>query len=78
MTSEDFSQYGRAGVSAVLLHIGAVSPAALGSGQKLPELHSPFWAPELEPTLGALVSAEVIMLTELLRTQSRDAALGAH
>ena len=75
MTSEDFSQYGRAGVPAVLLHIGAVSPAALASGAKLPDLHSPLWAPELKPTLGALVSAEVIMLTELLRTQSPDAAL---
>jgi hippurate hydrolase len=69
MTAEDFSQYGRAGVSAVLLHIGAVSPAALASGEKLPDLHSPFWAPELEPTLRALVSAEVIMLMDLLGTQ---------
>jgi hippurate hydrolase len=69
MTAEDFSQYGRAGVPAVLLHIGAVSPAALASGKKLPDLHSPFWAPELEPTLGALVSAEVIMLMDLLGTQ---------
>jgi hippurate hydrolase len=29
MTSEDFSQYGLAGVPAVLLHIGAVDPAKL-------------------------------------------------
>ncbi len=66
MTSEDFSQYGRAGVPAVLLHIGAVSPAALASGRPLPDLHSPEWAPELEPTLRSLVKAEVVMLTELL------------
>ena len=38
MTSEDFSVYGRAGVHAVLLHIGAVNPAALASGAKLPEI----------------------------------------
>ena len=69
MTSEDFSQYGRAGLSAVLLHIGAVNPAALAKGDKIPDLHSPFWAPELEPTLRALVSAEVIMLMNLLGTQ---------
>jgi hippurate hydrolase len=69
MTAEDFSQYGRAGVPAVLLHIGAVSPAALASGEKLPDLHSPFWAPELEPTLRRLVSAEVIMLMDLLGSQ---------
>jgi hippurate hydrolase len=65
MTSEDFSQYGRAGVPSVLLHIGAVSPAALASGKQLPDLHSPEWAPELEPTLRSMVKAEVVMLTEL-------------
>jgi amidohydrolase len=66
MTSEDFSQYGRAGVPSALLHIGAVSPAALASGKPLPDLHSPEWAPELEPTLRSMVRAEVVMLTELL------------
>lgn len=66
MTSEDFSQYGRAGVPSVLLHIGAVSAAALASGKTLPDLHSPFWAPELEPTLRAMVSAEIVMLRDLL------------
>lgn len=66
MTSEDFSAYGRAGVRAVLLHIGAVNPEMLASGAKLPDLHSPKWFPELEPTLRSLVAAEVVMLTELL------------
>ena len=66
MTSEDFSEYGRAGVPAVLLHIGAVSPATLTSGAKVPDLHSPQWFPELEPTLRSLVAAEVVMLRELL------------
>jgi len=33
---------------------------------KLPDLHSPKWVPELEPTLLSLVAAEVVMLTELL------------
>jgi len=66
MTSEDFSEYGRAGVRAVLLHIGAVSPATLASSAKVPDLHSPQWFPELEPTLRSLVAAEVVMLTDLL------------
>src|SRR5258708_4702159 len=61
-----FSAYGRAGVRAVLLHIGAVNPAELASGAKLPDLHSSKWIPELEPTLRSLVAAEVVMLTELL------------
>ena len=66
MGAEDFSQYGRAGVRAVLLHIGAVDPAVLASGQRIPGLHSPQWAPQLEPTLRSLVAAEVVMLTDLL------------
>jgi len=65
MGAEDFSQYGRAGVTAVLLHIGAVDPKDLASGRKLPYLHSPLWAPQLEPTLRSLVAAEVVMLDEL-------------
>jgi hippurate hydrolase len=69
MTAEDFSQYGRAGVSAVLLHVGAVNPATLAKGDKVPDLHSSFWAPEFEPTLRGLISAEVIMLMDLLDTQ---------
>jgi amidohydrolase len=68
MTSEDFSEYGRAGVHAVLLHIGAVNPATLASGGRLPDLHSPQWFPELEPTLRSLVAAEVVMLSDLLTT----------
>ena len=71
MTSEDFSAYGRAGVRAVLLHIGAVNPVALASGARLPDLHSPQWFPELEPTLRSLVSAEVVMLMELLSAPGR-------
>ncbi len=69
MTSEDFSEYGRAGARAVLLHIGAVNPATLASGAKVPDLHSPQWFPELEPTLRSLVAAEVVMLTDLLAAQ---------
>lgn len=66
LTSEDFSQYGRAGAPSVLLHIGAVSPDDLATGKDLPELHSPLWAPKLEPTLRSLVAAEVVMLMDLL------------
>ncbi len=73
MGAEDFSQYGRAGVRSVLLHVGAVSPEDLASGRPLPYLHSPLWAPQLEPTLRSMVSAEVVMLTELLNTPHRQA-----
>jgi hippurate hydrolase len=71
MGAEDFSQYGRAGVPSVLLHIGAVSPEDLASGRPLPYLHSALWAPELEPTLRSMVAAEVVMLTDLLNPPRR-------
>ncbi len=73
MTSEDFSQYGLAGVPAVLLHIGAVDPAKLEaarqSGVPLPKLHSPQWAPEREPTLKAAITAETAVLLDLFKSE---------
>jgi hippurate hydrolase len=71
MTSEDFSQYGLAGVHAVLLHIGAVDPAKLEAsrqtGAPIPKLHSPQWAPEREPTLKVAITAETAILANLLK-----------
>jgi amidohydrolase len=66
MTSEDFSQYGRAGAKTVLLHIGAVDPNELASGKIIPGPHSLLWAPQLEPTLRSMVAAEAVILTDLL------------
>ena len=70
MTSEDFSEYGRAGVPSVLLHIGAVSAAALADARRtgipVPAPHSPEWLPELEPTLTGAVQAETAALIDLL------------
>jgi amidohydrolase len=73
MGSEDFSQYGLAGVRAVLLHIGAVDAAKLEasrqSGVPLPTLHSPQWAPEREPTLKAAITSETAILLDLLKSE---------
>ena len=70
MTSEDFSEYGHAGVKSVLLHIGAVDPVKLAesrrTGVPVPAPHSPQWAPLREPTLKAAVQAEVLALLNLL------------
>jgi amidohydrolase len=70
MTSEDFAEYGRAGVKAVLLHIGAVDAAKLAESRRTgipgPAPHSPQWAPVREPTLKAAVQAETIALLDLL------------
>ncbi len=69
MTSEDFAEYGRAGVPAVLLHIGAVNPAKLAesrrSGIPVPAPHSPEWLPDLEPTLKAAIRGETVALLDL-------------
>ena len=69
MTSEDFAEYGLAGVPSVLLHIGAVEPAALAksreTGIPLPAPHSSEWAPVLEPTLKGAIHAEVAAILEL-------------
>jgi hippurate hydrolase len=71
MGSEDFSQYGLAGVRAVLLHIGAVDPAKLEaahqSGVEVPGLHTPQWAPERKPTLKAAITSETAVLMDLLK-----------
>jgi amidohydrolase len=71
MTSEDFAEYGLAGVPSVLLHIGAVDAgklaAARQSGVSVPAPHSPEWVPVLEPTLKGAIRAEVTALLALLR-----------
>lgn len=65
MTSEDFSVYGRAGVTAVLLHIGASDPEQLRDHGVVADLHSPRWLPKLHPTLDAMVDGEVAALRDL-------------
>jgi amidohydrolase len=69
MTSEDFANYGLAGVKAVLLHVGAVEPTRLAQAQKsginLPGPHSPQWAPDFKPTVNAAITAETAILLDL-------------
>ena len=71
MTSEDFAEYGVAGVPSALLHIGAVNPVKLSEARRtgipVPAPHSPEWAPEREPTLKAAIRAEAAALLELFR-----------
>jgi hippurate hydrolase len=71
MTSEDFSEYGLAGVPSALLHIGAVDPVTLAAARQtgipVPAPHSPEWAPDREPTLKAAIRAEVTGLLDLFR-----------
>jgi hippurate hydrolase len=70
MGGEDFSQFGLAGVRAVLLHVGAVDAAKLDeshkSGVPVPGVHSPLWAPVREPAIKAAIRAETAILMDLL------------
>ncbi len=71
MGSEDFSQFGLAGVTAVLLHVGAVDAAKLEESHKtgvpLPGVHSPLWAPVREPTIKTAITTETAILMDLLK-----------
>ncbi len=71
MVSEDFSEYGLAGVPAVLFYVGAVDPAKFAAAQKsgaiLPGLHSSLWAPDYPPTLKTALKAETAALVNLLQ-----------
>jgi hippurate hydrolase len=71
MTSEDFANYGQAGIKAVLLHVGAVEPGKLAAARKAgkypPGTHSPQWAPDFKPTVRSFVMAETAVLLDLLK-----------
>jgi amidohydrolase len=69
--SEDFGVFGRvAGVPSIQLRVGAVEPKsyaeAKASGTNLPSPHSPFFAPDREPTIRAGVAALTYSALELL------------
>jgi hippurate hydrolase len=68
--SEDFSEYGLAGASTMILDLGAIEPGAFAearrSGRPVPGLHTAGFAPDREPTIKTGVRAEVAVLLELL------------
>ena len=70
MASEDFSEYGLAGVPAVQWSLGAGDPAKLkeleAAGQHPPSLHSSLFAPDRDPTIATGVESEVAVLMDLL------------
>ena len=69
--AEDFSRYGKAGVPILMMWVGAVEPATLERARKegavLPGLHSPFWAPDAEPTITTAIDALVSASLEEFR-----------
>jgi amidohydrolase len=71
MVSEDFSEYGLAGVPAAQFMLGAADPEALArsrkSGKPLPSLHSALYAPDRDPTIETGIEAETAVLLDLLK-----------
>lgn len=70
MASDDFAEYGKAGVPSVMLSLGAVNPtkfdAAQKSGEALPGPHSSLFAPDEEPSLKTGILVETTAVLELL------------
>lgn len=70
MGGEDFSEYGRAGVPATLVWVGAVEPkkyeAWKAGGPPLPSLHNSGFAPDREPTIRTGVKTMTLAALELL------------
>jgi metal-dependent amidase/aminoacylase/carboxypeptidase family protein len=67
--SEDFSEFGRAGVPSVIFRLGAAAPGTLEeakkSGKPVPSLHSGLFAPDREATIETGVRAEVAVMLDL-------------
>jgi hippurate hydrolase len=70
MGGEDFSEYGRAGVPATLVWVGAVEPkkyeASKAGGASLASLHNSGFAPDREPTIRTGVKTVTLAALELL------------
>ncbi len=71
MGGEDFSHYGRTedNIPSFIFWIGAVNPeeyaATVAAGGSFPSLHSPFFAPDPEPTIKTGVRAMTVAALEL-------------
>ena len=68
MVSEDFGRFGiDRQIPICMLNVGAVDPAKIASGARLPSLHSSEFAPLPEPTIRGGVKAMTLAVLELLR-----------
>jgi len=68
MVSEDFGRFGLGGkIPVCMLNVGAVDPAKIASGARLPSLHSSEFAPVPDATIRGGVKAMTLAVMELLR-----------
>src|ERR1041385_345436 len=72
MGGEDFSEYGRLepGIPICMFVVGGVKQEAFKksqeTGEALPSLHSPFWAPDPSPTIKTGMTAMLVAVLELM------------
>lgn len=67
MVSEDFGRFGAdRKIPICMLNVGAVDPAKIASGQRLPSLHSSGFAPLPDPTLRGAIKAMTLAVLEIL------------
>ena len=70
MASDDFAEYRYAGIPSVMLELGAVNPekyaGAMKTGEKLPGPHSPYFAPDREPSLKTGIEVEMAAILDLM------------
>ena len=68
MVSEDFGRFGLdRKIPICMLNVGAVDPAKIASGARLPSLHSSEFAPVPDATMRGGVKAMTMAALELLR-----------
>jgi amidohydrolase len=77
MGAEDFGEYGRAGVKALIFWVGAAEPAAWKkaqqSGVALPTNHSPLFAPDRDATLRTGTQALTVAALDVLSESAAPA-----
>src|SRR5580658_7731246 len=70
MASDDFAEYRSGGMPSVMLALGAVNPAkyaeAKKTGEPIPGPHSPYFAPDREPSLKTGIEVEMAAILELM------------
>jgi hippurate hydrolase len=70
MASDDFAEYRSGGIPSVMLELGAVNPAkydeAKKSNRPIPGPHSPYFAPDREPSLKTGMEVEMAAILELM------------
>ena len=80
MTSEDYSEFEIAGVPSFYYELGVANPQAFSEakakGISLPSNHSPFFAPDMEPSLKTAIESEVAVLRSLMSSHVTHQAGG--